>query len=79
MYVCVLRPFSHVWLVATLWTVAHQVPLSIGFSRQGYWSVSCHVLLQGIFLTQESNSCLLCHLDWQGILYSVPPGKPGHF
>ena len=22
----------------TPWTVAHQVPLSIGFSRQGYWS-----------------------------------------
>ena len=23
---------------ATLWTVAHQVPLSMGFSRQEYWS-----------------------------------------
>ena len=23
---------------ATLWTVAHQAPLSIGFSRQEYWS-----------------------------------------
>ena len=22
----------------TQWTVAHQVPLSMGFSRQGYWS-----------------------------------------
>ena len=22
----------------TLWTVAHQAPLSIEFSRQGYWS-----------------------------------------
>ena len=22
----------------TLWTVAHQVPLSMGFSRQEYWS-----------------------------------------
>ena len=21
----------------TLWTVAHQAPLSMGFSRQGYW------------------------------------------
>ena len=26
----------------------------MGFSRQGYWS-GCHVLLQGIFLTQGSN------------------------
>ena len=23
---------------ATLWTVAHQAPLSLGFSRQEYWS-----------------------------------------
>ena len=23
---------------ATQWTVAHQAPLSMGFSRQGYWS-----------------------------------------
>ena len=23
---------------ATLWTVAHQVPLAMGFSRQEYWS-----------------------------------------
>ena len=29
---------SHVWLFATPWTVAHQVPLSMGFSRQEYWS-----------------------------------------
>ena len=28
---------SHVQLFATLWTVAHQAPLSMGFSRQEYW------------------------------------------
>ena len=28
--------FSHVQLYATLWTVAHQAPLSMGFSRQEY-------------------------------------------
>ena len=27
-----------VWLFATPWTVAHQAPLSMGFSRQEYWS-----------------------------------------
>ena len=27
-----------VWLFATLWTVAHQAPLSTGFPRQKYWS-----------------------------------------
>ena len=64
-----LSPFSCVWLFATLWTVTHQVPLSIGFSRQGYWSVSSHALLQGILPTQESNPCLLWlpHPRW--ILY----------
>ena len=25
----------------TLWTVAHQTPLSMGFPRQEYWSVRC--------------------------------------
>ena len=33
-----LSRFSHVWLFATLWTVACQAPLSMGFSRQEYWS-----------------------------------------
>ena len=32
----------------TKWTVAHQAPLSKGFSRQEY-RVGCHSLLQGIF------------------------------
>ena len=36
--VCMLNHFSCVWLFATLWTEAHQVPLSMGFSRQEYWS-----------------------------------------
>ena len=36
--VCVLSCFSPVQLCGTLWTVARQVPLSIGFSRQEYWS-----------------------------------------
>ena len=30
--------FSSVRLFATLWTVARQAPLSVGFSRQEYWS-----------------------------------------
>ena len=34
----VLSHFSHVWLSATLWTMAHQAPLSMGFSRQEYWN-----------------------------------------
>ena len=33
---CMLRYFSHVQLFATPWTVAHQAPLSMGFSKREY-------------------------------------------
>ena len=36
--VCVLSHFSCVQLFTTLWTVAYQAPLSMGFPRQEYWS-----------------------------------------
>ena len=35
---CVCSYFSHVRLFTTLWTTAHQAPLSMGFFRQEYWS-----------------------------------------
>ena len=35
---CVLSCFVHVQLFVILWTVAQQAPLSMGFSRQEYWS-----------------------------------------
>ena len=38
MHVCMLSYFSCVQLCATLWTVAHQTPLSMGFSKHEYWS-----------------------------------------
>ena len=39
--------------------------------------VCCHALLQGIFLAQGSNLCLLCLLHWPaGSLPVGPPGKP---
>ena len=34
----VVELLNHVQLFTTLWTVAHQAPLSMGFSRQEYWS-----------------------------------------
>ena len=33
-----VKSLSHVRLFATPWTVAYQAPLSMGFSRQLYWS-----------------------------------------
>ena len=35
--VCKLSHFSHIQLFAILCIVAHQAPLSMGFSRQEYW------------------------------------------
>ena len=35
---CVLNCFSRTQLFVTLWAVACQAPLSMGFSRQEYWS-----------------------------------------
>ena len=32
------KPLHSVLLFVTLWTVAHQAPLSMGFFRQEYWS-----------------------------------------
>ena len=37
-YTCALGHFSRVLLFTTPFTVARQVPLSMGFSRQAYWS-----------------------------------------
>ena len=37
-HACVLSCFCYVWLFVTLWTIAHQSPLSMGFSRHEYWS-----------------------------------------
>ena len=72
---CMLSRFSHVWLFATLRTIAHQAPLSMGFSRPDT-GVGCLALLQGIFLTQGLNLRLLCLLPWQGSsLPLTPSGK----
>ena len=38
MLLLLLSRFSRVWLYATPSMAAHQAPLSLGFSRQEYWS-----------------------------------------
>ena len=50
---------SRVQLFVTRWTTAHQDPLSMGFSQ----AKILESILQGIFLTQGSNLCLL-HGRW---------------
>ena len=33
-----VKSLSRVWLFTTPWSAAYQAPLSMGFSRQEYWS-----------------------------------------
>ena len=67
----VLSRFSRVWLFVTLWTVDCQAPLSMGFSRQEYWSaLPCP--LQGIF-TGEA----ILPRDWA--LSFASPALAGRF
>ena len=76
-YVCVLSCFSCVWLFVTPWAVAHQAPLSPGFSRQEFWRGLPRPPSRGIFSIQGSKPASLSLLHWQaGSLSLVPPGKP---
>ena len=54
-----VKSLSRVRLFVTPWTVACQAPLSIGFSRQEYWSgLPLQWKIQGIFPTQGFNPYL---------------------
>ena len=59
-----LSRFSRVLICVTLWTLAHQVPLSMGFSRQVYWSGLPFPPPRDLS-NQGSNLCLLQLLHWQ--------------
>ena len=63
---CMLSRFSHVQLLATLWTVAHQAPLFMGFSRQESWNGLPSTAIQRIFPAQGWNpvSCVSCIGRW---------------
>ena len=70
-----MKLLSRVWLFATPWTVAHQAPLSTGFSRQEYWSElpfpsPRDLLNPGL----EPRSPIL----QPDSLPSEPPGKPSY-
>ena len=86
---CMLNCFSDVWLCATLWTVACQASLFMGFSRQEYWS-RMQFPTPGDFPTQGSNlgflhcRCVLCVVlpkssgteHTSTTLCTTSPGKP---
>ena len=72
---CMLTRFSRAQLFETLWTIACQAHLSMGFPREEYRSgLPCPP--PGIFPIQASNRHLLCFLHWQaGSLSLAPHGK----
>ena len=77
MYVpCVPSCFSPVRLFATPWTVTHQAPLSIGFSRQEPWSgLPCPPA--GDLPDTGIESVTSCSSSFAGEFFtSEPPGKP---
>ena len=66
----------HVQLFTTPYAVAHQTPLPMDFPGTNT-RVGFQFLLQGIFLTQGSNSHCLDILHWQAdSLPLAPLGKP---
>ena len=76
-HACMWSCFSHVWLFLTPWTVSCQAPLSLGFSRQEYWSgLPCPP--PGDLPDPEIEPFVSSlYLHWQvGSLPLVPPGKP---
>ena len=59
------QSLSHVWFSVNPWTVAHQAPLSMGFSRQDCWSgLPCPPPGD---LPDPGSNLLLLHCRW--ILY----------
>ena len=76
MFAMCAQPPSRVQLFSTLWTIAPQAPLSMGFSRQEYWS-GLPFPPPGELPNPGINPRLLRLLHWQaGSLPLVPPGKP---
>ena len=72
MHVCMLSHFSHVWAFRTLWTIVHQAPLSMGFSRQELPSPLPGVLPHPGIKPESLMSPALAGR----FLPLVPPGKP---
>ena len=60
-----VKLLSRVWPFATPWTVAHQAPPSMGFSRQEYW--------RGLPFPSPGSPALQADA-----LTSEPPGKPDY-
>ena len=67
-FLCVL---SRIWLFVTSWTVTHQAPLSMGFSRQEYWSGSYSTSYSRGFSQAMDRTpvSFVCCLGWRILYY----------
>ena len=85
--VCMLSHFSCVWLFATLWTVARQAPLSMGFFRHEHWNgLLCptpgdlpNPEIESMSSAMQADSLLLSHQGSPSIPYpylNSPPHYP---
>ena len=68
--------FSRVSLFVTPWTVAHQTPLSMGFSRQEYWSGLPFPAPRDLPDPGIKRMSLVSPVLAGGFFTTVPPGKP---
>ena len=75
---CVLSWLSGVPLFVTLWTVAGQAPLSVGFSRQDYWSGMPFPTPGDLPDPRIKPMSLAPPTLASGFFTTEPPGKP-HF
>ena len=70
---CRLSGFSSIWILVTLGTAVCQAPLSMGFSRQEYWSgLPCPP--PGELPDAGIEHTSLCLMHWQA--GSLPPAPP---
>ena len=68
-----LGHFSHDQLFATLWTIAHQVPLSMGFSRQEW------VVMASSRGSSQPRTKLVSLMSPALAGEFLPPEPPGNF
>ena len=72
-----VKSLSHVQLLATPWTAAHQAPPSMGFSRQEYWS-GCHCLLLYVCVGTHNVYMHTCTHKYMYICIHVHTNMVGH-
>ena len=68
-----MKSLSRVRLFATPWTVACQAPLSMGFSRQGYWSGLAFSPLGDLPNPGTEPACP----SWMGKCFTTDPPEEG--